>query len=137
MEDCFFEIVGAPINNNADYDKNGEGTFLNKDVKLKMVLSHNCDDDTPADYFKQALQAQADVINLINGADDIVYMIDQTYIANKVKGVIPWEYKKEYEKISQNPWYAFKSLYLSITQEGKTVFQQMGKRYFGQELKMF
>ena len=134
MEDCFFEIVGAPINNNADYDKNGEGTFLNKDVKLKMVLSHNCDDDTPADYFKQALQAQADVINLINGADDIVYMIDQTYIANKVKGVIPWEYKKEYEKISQNPWYAFKSLYLSITQEGKTVFQQMGKRYFGQEL---
>lgn len=107
---------------------------LNSGEKYRLVMGHGEADDAKLIRFSQALSAQKDLLGLINDADDVIYMIDQTYIANKAKGVIPYKYKKEYEKISESPFYAFKSLWTNVTKAGEAAYQQMGKRYFGQEL---
>lgn len=118
----FFEMVGRSANENIS---NG---------KYKICLAHSVDDDEDQEYFRQAIDAQNALMQLMNDASEIVYVVDQTSIADKASGRIPWAYKKEWEKISENPIYAFKSLWRNLTQEGDVAFRQMGRRFFGQEL---
>lgn len=118
----FFEMVNRGSNENTTY------------AKYKLCLAHSVDDDTDKEYFRQAIDAQTALMKLMNDAKEIVYVVDQTSIADKASGTIPWAYKKEWEKISENPIYAFKSLWKNITQEGDVAFRQMGRRFFGQEL---
>lgn len=117
-EECiqFFELI-----------KEAEG-------KYKLCFSHSVDDDTDKEYFRQAIAAQQELMKLMNDAKEIIYVIDQTSIADKASGKIPFAYRKEWEKISENPIYAYMSLWKNLTQEGEVAFKQMGRRYFGEEL---
>lgn len=118
----FFEMIKRPLSEDSFY---GE---------YKICLAHSVEDEDDTEYFRQAIEAQQALMKLMNDAKEIVYIVDQTSIADKASGTIPWAYKKEWEKISQNPIYAYISLWKNLTQEGEVAFRQMGRRYFGQEL---
>lgn len=124
----YMEIVEAPKVNN-----DGTPQFKPEGV-IRLCLVHGEPDDSDMEIFKQALDVQRDMLNLVRNATNVIYMLDQSYLANKGKGLVPYDYRKEYEKISSSPIYAFKSLYKNITQAGESAYQQLGKRYFGQEL---
>lgn len=117
---------GAPSQNGGYY-----GEKLNE---IRICLAHGTDDNEDLSYFSDAIKAQKTMYDLIGKADEVIYMLDQSYLAAKVKGELPFELKKEYEKISANPFYAFRSLWNNLTKEGASAYQQLGKRYFGQEL---
>lgn len=122
MDVKYFEVLNTPTVNAHP----AEGT-------IRICTSHNVEDNTEMDYFKQALGAQYDLMRLINESKNTIYMLDQSYFAAKAQGLIPWDYKKEYDKISAYPFYAFESLWKNLTKAGEAAYQQMGKRYFGQE----
>ena len=124
-EDVYFEVIENSLKVNGD---------LNSGTTYRIIAGHGEDDDASMERFQQALDAQQDMFKLINEAENVIYMLDQTFLANKMKGIIPYAYQKEYEKISESPFYAFKSLWTNLTQAGENAYQQMGKRYFGQEL---
>ena len=134
--DAAFELVNAPINNQYDGSESGTKQYDSNDLTLRVVLTHNEDDPKNEDdmeKFKQALAAQNDVFDMINKSEDVIYMLDQSYLANKKSGLVPYEYRKEWEKISQNPVYAFTSLWKNLTKEGPSRYSTMFKRFFGQE----
>lgn len=107
---------------------------ISKSGKDTILLAHSTNNhDEDLEYHRQGLDTQRLVFDEINEATEVIYMIDQTYISNKANGRIPDQYKKEYEKIAQNPVYAFTSLWKNLTQEGTSAYQQRGRRYFGLE----
>lgn len=102
----------------------------------KVVTSHSAKggDDADLEYCKQGILAQQKLKDLIKNAKEVIYIVDQSFISNKGDDRIPWDYRKEYEKISDRPMYAFTSLWKNLTLEGNTAYQQRGRRYFGQEV---
>ena len=123
----YLEVLEAPlINNDGSKEFEPKGT-------MRICASHGAEDGTDVEQFRQALAAQQDVMRLIKESSNVIYMLDQSYLVNKAKGRIPFSYRKEFEKISGSPFYAFESLYKNLTKAGESAYQQVGKKYFGQE----
>lgn len=86
----------------------------------------------PNKYFKQGLAAQSTIVKELQEAQEVIYVLDGTTLKNK-KGLLPYDYRTDYEKLAKNPFNLFSDVYKQLTKEGQSVYNNLGMRFFGQE----
>lgn len=87
--------------------------------------------DNIEEYCKQGEQIVNLVRKEIESASEIIYVLDNTTLKSK-KGILPYQYRKSWEKMAENPFNFFEELFKWVTKNG-TSMPNLGLRYFGQE----
>lgn len=111
--------------------------IVSQDSKnMRICVTHDIDltiwKSGKTDYYQQGLDAQATVLNSLKEAEDILYVLDGTQL-KRAKGDVPYEYKKDYEKMQVNPFAFFQSAYNFLFKNGSNAYHNLGMRFFGQE----
>lgn len=122
----YCEIIKKDIDSKIEFD--GEDLDL---PKYLICLIYSPDDKKDMEYHKQAIKAKKIVEDLINTAKDVLVVIDGTSFKHQ-KGEVPFKYRDESQKLSDNPLYAFDVFFKGLT--GKDIsYTRLGYRFFGQD----
>ena len=123
---AYCEVIKKNIE--SKIEESGEDLNL---PKYLICLSNSTEQKDNPEYQKQAIKAKHVVEDCISNAKDIIIVLDGTSFKHQ-KNEIPFKYRDESQKLSDNPMYAFTVFFKNLT--GKEVsYTRLGYRFFGQD----